>query len=341
MHASTATVDSRIPKPTPSVEVSHTANPCKEALAAWANRAHVEQGPVAVALSGGADSTALALAAQERWPGRVVALHVHHGLQAAADGFEAHVRQQCQSWGMTCLVQHIQAQHGPGDSPEAAAREGRYRALAEMAQSLGVSHVLLGHHADDQVETLMLALSRGAGLPGLSAMPTNFERHGVKWARPILSVDPQDLRDWLAEQGVVVVQDSTNDDTAFTRNRIRQGLLQAWRRDFPAYASTVARSAEHAAQAQGLLDELAQMDLLRLGVPPSISGLQALSIARQSNAVRYWLRSEHAVAPSQAQLKAVLVQIQACTTRGHHIALKVGPGLLERRGQHLQYTAPL
>lgn len=321
--------------------MSHTANPCKEALAAWANRAHVEQGPVAVALSGGADSTALALAAQERWPGRVVALHVHHGLQAAADGFEAHVRQQCQSWGMTCLVQHIQAQHGPGDSPEAAAREGRYRALAEMAQSLGVSHVLLGHHADDQVETLMLALSRGAGLPGLSAMPTNFERHGVRFARPILSLDPQVLREWLAGQGVAVVHDPSNDNTAYTRNLIRHGLLHTWRRDFPAYASTLARSAEHAAQAQTLLDELAQIDLQVVGAPPSIAGLQALSAARQANVIRHWLSREHGVVPSQAQMAALLQQIEACTTRGHQIELKVAAGTVQRLRQHLQYTAPL
>jgi tRNA(Ile)-lysidine synthase len=321
--------------------VSHTANPCKEALAVWANRANVEQGPLAIALSGGADSTALALAAQERWPGHVVALHVHHGLQAAADGFEVHVRQQCESWGMTCHVQHIQAHHASGQSPEAVAREARYRALAEMAQSLGVSHVLLGHHADDQVETLMLALSRGAGLPGLSAMPINFERHGVRFARPILSVDPQALRDWLAGQGVAVVHDPSNDNTAFTRNRIRHGLLQTWRRDFPAYASTLARSAEHAAQAQTLLDELAQIDLQVVGVPPNIAGLQALSAARQTNVIRHWLSREHGVAPSQAQMAALLQQIGACTTRGHQIELKVGPGMVQRLRQHLQYTAPL
>jgi tRNA(Ile)-lysidine synthase len=210
-----------------------------------------------------------------------------------------------------------------------------------MAQSVGASHVLLGHHADDQVETLMLALSRGAGLPGLSAMPMNFERHGLHFARPILSVDPQALRDWLAGQGIAVVQDPTNDDTHFTRNRIRHGLLQAWRRDFPAYASTLARSAEHAAQAQTLLDELAQIDLQRVGVPPSIAGLQVLSAARQSNSIRHWLRTEHGVAPSQAQLEALLSQIGACTTRGHRIELKVGPGLVRRHRQHLQYTAPL
>ncbi|MDP4622515.1 MAG: tRNA lysidine(34) synthetase TilS [Hydrogenophaga sp.] len=321
--------------------MSHTANPCHEALAVWAHGADLEGRPLAVALSGGADSTALALAAQDRWARNVVALHVHHGLQAAADGFEAHVRGQCQRWGMACHVQHIQAQHAPGQSPEAAAREGRYRALAELAQSVGASHVLLGHHADDQVETLMLALSRGAGLPGLSAMPTNFERHGVRFARPILSVDPQVLRYWLQGQGVAVVQDPSNENTDFTRNRIRHGLLQAWRRDFPAYASTLARSAEHAAQAQTLLEDLANIDLQRVGVPPSIAGLQALSAARQTNALRHWLRTEHGVAPSQAQMAALLLQIRACTTRGHQIELKVGAGMVQRQRQHLQYTAPL
>lgn len=316
------------------------ANPCDSALAAWVGCAKPAQ-PLAVAFSGGADSTALLLAAKALWPRGVVALHVHHGLQAAADGFEAHVRAQCQAWGIDCRVQHIHAQHAPGQSPEAAAREGRYRALAQLAQAAGASQVLLGHHADDQAETLMLALSRGAGLPGLSAMPVDFERHGVRFARPMLSVDPQAARLWLTQQGVAVVEDPSNSDPHFTRNRIRHGLLQAWRRDFPAYASTLARSAHHAAQAQTLLEDLAQMDLLNLGVPPNIRGLQALSIARQSNALRHWLRSAHGVAPSQAQLQALLRQIGACTTRGHGIDLKMGPGTVQRHGQHLHYVAPL
>lgn len=341
MRDSTAMAGLPIPRPTRSAEVGKGLNPCSAALAAWAHAQPQLQMPLAVAFSGGADSTALLLAAQARWPGQVVALHVHHGLQAAADGFEAHVRTHCQHWGVDCHVAHIQAQHAPGDSPEAAAREGRYRSLAALATWVGASRVLLGHHADDQAETLMLALSRGAGLPGLSAMPANFERHGVAFSRPMLSVDPQALRDWLTQQGVVVVHDPSNDNTAFTRNRIRQGLLQSWRRDFPAYASTLARSAEHAAQAQTLLDELAQMDGQILGLPPRIAALQTLSSARQSNAIRYWLRNEHGVLPSQAQLQALLQQIRACTTRAHRIDLKVGPGRLQRRGQFLQYTAPL
>jgi len=321
--------------------VNTAANPCTAALVAWATAAPTPQRPWAVAFSGGADSTALLLAAHTAWPGAVKALHVHHGLQAAADGFEQHVRAQCESWGVPCLVQRIQAQHAPGQSPEAAARAGRYLALAEMAQAVGAQQVLLGHHADDQVETLMLALSRGAGLPGLSAMPLTFERHGVCFARPMLSVDPQTLRDWLQASGIPVVQDPSNDDVRFTRNRIRHGLLAAWRRDFPAYAQTLARSAAHAAQAQTLLDDLAHIDLNSVGVPPSISALQALSCERQGNAIRHWLRNTHCVAPSQAQLETLLQQIAACTTRAHRIELKVAGGLLTRQGQHLHYAAPL
>lgn len=270
-----------------------------------------------------------------------MALHVHHGLQAAADGFEQHVRAQCERWSVPCVVQRIQAQHALGQSPEAVARTGRYRALAEMAQASGAERVLLGHHADDQVETLMLALSRGAGLPGLSAMPLAFERHGVCFVRPMLSVDPQTLRDWLSTSGIAVVQDPSNDDVRFTRNRIRHGLLGTWRRDFPAYAQTLARSAAHAAQAQTLLDDLANIDLFSVGVPPRIAALQALSRARQGNAIRHWLRSTHRVSPSQAQLETLLQQIAACITRTHRIELKVAGGVLTRQGQHLHFAAPL
>ncbi|MFM2075913.1 MAG: tRNA(Ile)-lysidine synthase [Pseudomonadota bacterium] len=330
--------DSPTPKPTASAELNPGVNPCSAPLALWAQTALPLPSPVAVAYSGGADSTALLLAANALWPQGVVALHVHHGLQAAAHGFETHVRTHCERWGIACHVQHIQARHTAGESPEAAARVGRYRALAQMAESLGAPCVLLGHHADDQAETLMLALSRGAGLPGLAAMPMNFVRHGVRFARPILAVDPQTVRAWLDGQGLEVVNDPSNNDLGFTRNRIRHGLLRVWRRDFVAYAQTLARSAEHAAQAQSLLDELAQMDLQAVGVPPTIQGLQGLSGARQANALRHWLRTAHGVAPSQAQLKEVLRQIQACTTRGHRIELKVGAGVLQRRGQHLDWV---
>jgi len=291
-----------------------------------------------VAYSAGADSTALLLAAQQRWPGHVMALHVHHGLQAAADGFEAHARGFCELHGIGCQVRRVQAAHAPGQSPEDAARDARYTALADMAQQAGASVVLLGQHADDQAETLLLALSRGAGLPGLSAMPDRFERHGVVFGRPLLGLPSQALRDWLAAAGHAFVDDPTNTDLRYTRNRIRAILMPAWEACFPGFRPLLARSAGHAAQAQALLDDLARIDLAQTGMPPAITGLQLLSRERQANALRHWLRCSAGVAASAAQLDELLDQIADCRTRGHRIRIKVASGFVTREGGHLAFA---
>lgn len=322
------------------------ANPCEQALAAWCGRwtgfdAPLTTPPVAVAYSGGADSTALLLAAQQRWPGRVMALHVHHGLQAAGDRFESHARAFCDQHGITFRSERVQAGHVPGQSPEDAARLARYSALARMASEAGAVGVLLGQHADDQAETLLLALSRGAGLPGLAAMNERFERHGTVFGRPLLDVPSAALRAWLKSAGHAFVDDPSNTDQRFTRNRIRSQLLPAWEASFPGFRPMLARSAAHAAQAQRLLDELAAIDLAHTGTPPAIAALQALSRDRQANALRHWLRAGAGVAASAAQLDELLDQIAACTTRGHRIQLKVASGFVTRQGERLHYAAPI
>jgi tRNA(Ile)-lysidine synthase len=294
-----------------------------------------------VAYSGGADSTAVLLAAQARWPGRVVALHVHHGLQAAADGFEQHVRHVSARLGIPLQVRHVQASAALGQSPEDAARSARYTALADMAHQAGAAGVLLGQHADDQAETLMLALSRGAGLPGLAAMPDRFERHGVLFGRPFLALPGQLLREELAARAEAFVDDPSNTDVRYTRNRIRAVLLPAWAACFPGFQAQLARSAQHAAQAQVLLDELARIDLQLTGQPPSLQGLQALSRERQANALRHWLRSSAGVVASTAQLDELLDQVAACTTRGHRIHLKVANGFVTRQGATLAFERPI
>jgi tRNA(Ile)-lysidine synthase len=295
-------------------------------------------GPFAVALSGGADSTALLVACATRWPGRVHAVHVHHGLQAAADGFEAHCVALCERLRVPLVVQRVNAAHAAGESPEDAARQARYRALAEALQhNWGgqIKDMALAQHADDQVETLLLALSRGAGLPGLACMPAVAERHGVTYHRPWLNVSGLDLRDALKAAGEVWVEDPTNTDTRYTRNRIRAELLPVIEQAFPSFRQTFARSASHAAQAQTLLHEVAEQDLQIVGNPPAIKALQQLSEARQSNVLRLWLALEHSQA-SAAQLQALLVQVKACMTRGHHIDIKVGRGFVRRDGAVLR-----
>jgi tRNA(Ile)-lysidine synthase len=294
--------------------------------------------PLAVAFSGGADSTVLLLAAAQRWPGQVQAIHVHHGLQEAADAFAEHCAAVCAGLGVPLQVRRVNARHLPGESPEDAARQARYQALARAARDAGLQSVLLGQHADDQVETLLLALSRGAGLPGLAAMPPVFQREGMVFVRPLLALSAQAIREWIAEQGVPSVEDPTNADTSFTRNRIRHLLLPALEEAFPQYRETFARSARHAAQAQEVLDGVAAEDLARMGGTPAITALQQLPRARQANVLRHWLRSAHAASASAAQLDELLAQVADCTTRGHRIRIKVGNGLVERVGERLSYS---
>jgi tRNA(Ile)-lysidine synthase len=301
--------------------------------------------PLAVGFSGGADSTALLAACASRWPGQVLAFHVHHGLQAAADGFEQHCRTVCERMAVPLVVHRVDARHAPGDSPEDAARRARYGAFAEMARADGaraaIKSIALGHHADDQVETLLLALSRGAGLPGLAAMPVHAQRHGLDIYRPLLAVAGADIREWLAGRGLPWIEDPTNDDARYTRNRIRSVLLPALEQAFPQFRATFARSAGHAAQAQQLLNELAAQDLEVVGSPPRIATLQTLSRARQANVLRHWLMQSHGCAPSAAQLDQLLDQVRACTTRGHRIHLKVAAGFALRQGDFLHwYNAP-
>ena len=329
MNGCKAMADSTTPKPTLVDALRQAALPAALSL----DHFHPPL-PFAVALSGGADSCALLLACAKQWPGQVRAVHVHHGLQNAADLFASHCQQLCDQLHVPLVVQHVNAQHAPGESPEDAARLARYAALSEAVQKHWggtVRDVALAQHADDQVETMLLALSRGAGLPGLSAMPERIERQGLVLHRPWLALPGAALREWLQSLGVSWVEDPSNTDTRFTRNKIRHQLLPALQEAFPAFRQTFARSARHAAQAQSLLNELAQQDLQHTGHPPRIKDLQMLSSARQANVLRHWLRQSGAQV-STKQLDALLVQIEACRTRGHQIDIKVGEGFVRRDG---------
>ncbi|AVS74754.1 tRNA lysidine(34) synthetase [Paracidovorax cattleyae] len=330
--------------------------------------------PLGVALSGGADSTALLHACAQRWPGQVHALHVHHGLQVAADGFEEHCRALCGRLGVPLRIARVDARHASGESPEDAARQRRYDALRGLAGGLQGTHpthqagadgvmpateagqggpsgedgrdgpavarpalaaIALAQHADDQVETVLLALSRGAGVAGLAAMPVFWRRGGIDWHRPLLEVAGAEVRAWLSARGGSWVEDPTNTDERYTRNRIRARLLPVLQAAFPQFRDTFARSASHAAEAAVLLRELAQADLQAIGQPPRIAALRALGRERQANALRHWLRTVHATTPTAAQLGELLDQIAACATRGHRIRIRVGRGFVVRQGGEL------
>lgn len=301
--------------------------------------------PLAVALSGGADSTALLLACARRWPGQVVAVHINHGLQAAASSFEQHCQTLCTALQLPLHVVTVQAQAAKGESPEDAARKARYKAFDALALVntglVAIKSIAFAHNADDQVETVLLALSRGSGLAGLSAMPAQWQRGDKTCHRPLLEVSAADIRAWLQAQGQPWVEDPTNADMRFTRNRIRRHIVPALREAFPHVADAFARSARHAAQAQTLLDILAQQDLapwgqggaLPDGLP--IQGLRLLSTERQANVLRYWLKARFGAMPSAAQLDQLQHQLAACSTRGHCIHLRVASGFAQRVGRLL------
>ena len=297
--------------------------------------------PLVVALSGGADSTALLLACAEKWPGQVRAMHVHHGLQAAADGFQRHCEALCDRLAVPLAIRQVDARAARGESPEDAARRARYAAFdsipgTEWPQD-AIHNIALAQHADDQVETILLALSRGAGLPGLAAMPARWHRQGLIYHRPVLAVAGADIRGWLRARGESWVEDPSNADETFTRNRIRARLTPALEATFPRFRETFARSAAHAAQAQSLLSELAAQDLAKVGLPPQIAALRALTRPRQANVLRHWLSQAHGTAATTAQLDELLDQLSTCTTRGHRLHLKIGHGFVRRFGDAIDW----
>jgi len=317
--------------------------------------------PLAVAYSGGADSTALLMMLARQHPGEVEAIHIHHGLQAAADDFLAHCEAFCSQAGVALHVVHVNALAAAGQSPEDAARRARYTALSTKVSELNqvrsqqnraqaaIKTVAIAQHADDHIETLLLALSRGAGLPGLSAMPARWQRDGIEFVRPLLSMTSLEIRAWLAGEGLAArhagspnigqgwVEDPTNTDTQFTRNRIRHELIPALEKTFPQFRQTFARSAAHAAQAQLILGQVAIEDLVKTGNPPKIVALQNLTPERQANVLRHWLKSGHQASPSTAQLAELKSQIAHCTDKGKQLHIKVASGYVERKGDALAY----
>jgi tRNA(Ile)-lysidine synthase len=256
---------------------------------------------VAVAYSGGRDSTALlhvtCRMAHALGGLRVVALHVHHGLQPAADQWLAHCRHQCERWardGWPVALDwtYLHLAPRPGQSVEAVAREARYRALAAMARRHGASVVLLAHHRRDQAETFLLQALRGAGAEGLSAMPRQVERDGLLWVRPWLDQPREAIEHYVAAYGLPHVEDDSNADPRYGRNRLRLQVWPALAQAFGEAEVALANAALHAQDARACAADLAGIDLARVeeGGCLRVEAWLALSPARRRNVLRHWYR---------------------------------------------------
>jgi tRNA(Ile)-lysidine synthase len=252
-----------------------------------------------VGFSGGLDSTVLLhaladLARRETLP-PISAIHVHHGLQAAADAWPAHCRKVCDALGVSLQVISVQVKAQA--SLEQAARDARYAAFSAALKSGEV--LMTAQHQDDQAETLLFRLLRGAGLRGLAAMPVSRALGQGSLLRPLLGVSRADLDAYAREHELTWIEDPSNDDPRFSRNYLRNQVLPTLTSRWPQAAANLARTAGHLDEAQQLLNELAEQDLeaARVGnrLPwvalPSLAlaPLVGLSAARQRNALRHWL----------------------------------------------------
>jgi tRNA(Ile)-lysidine synthase len=263
-----------------------------------------------LAYSGGLDSHVLlhALASQrDRLHGaELVAVHVDHGLSPNAKQWAEHCAQQCAALGIELLQLSVDAGAEPGESPEAAARHARYRAFAELMHEGDC--LLTAHHQDDQAETLLLQLLRGAGPRGLAAMPLWADFAAGWHVRPLLTVSRDALQAYAQQHDLHWVDDESNFDTGFDRNFLRHEILPALKQRFPAAAATLSRSAQHCAEAAQLLAEAAAVDATGAALPSgalSVSALQKLGEMRARNLLHHWIHAAGLPMPSAAHLKRV------------------------------------
>jgi tRNA(Ile)-lysidine synthase len=257
------------------------------------------------------------------------AVHINHGISPRADGWSSFCQHLCHSRGVPLETAKLKISREPGVSLEAAAREERYRIFSKLQ----ADYVVLAQHLDDQAETVMLQLLRGAGVKGLSAMPVVREVRGAgikdPWQpqsrpvadagtppcplilRPLLEISRREIEDYARGHALQWITDESNDDTAFDRNFLRHDFFPLLEKRFPSYRKTFLRASGHMAEASALLDELAVVDSRECARTGSIEieCLRQLSFLRAKNLLRYVLTRSGAILPSAAKLEDMLRQL--------------------------------
>ncbi len=263
-----------------------------------------------IAYSGGLDSTVLLHATavlQQRLKAEIQAVHVHHGLQASADDWVEHCRFFCVQLNVPFRVLWVDARPQRGESPEAAARRVRYAALHSLVRA--GTCLLTAHHQDDQAETLVLQLLRGAGPEGLAAMPSVTAFGEGYHARPLLEFRRKALVKYASQADLHWIDDPSNRNIRYDRNFIRCELMPLLRQRRPSVTCTIARAAKLQAEVSELVSTLAEMDKdVAAGSRSntlSVSALKRLTPSRQINLLRYWIRDSGLPVPTSVQIARV------------------------------------
>ena len=282
-----------------------------------------------IAYSGGLDSTVLLHIADafcKQTKIALTAVHVNHGISANAKKWQAHCQTQCAKINVPFYTESLALKKMPQQSLEADARDARYSILDKFAGLNNI--VLLAQHQNDQAETLLIQLKRGAGIKGLAAMPMLIKRaSGVQYLRPLLNVDRAEILRYAKHHKLDWIDDESNEDDSYDRNFLRNQVLPILTNRWPSFIKTVARSARHCAQENEVNTEY--MNLIRGSLIDNncinLCELTKYSLATQECFVRYWLFTEYALTPSSAQLKDIIRMTKVLSQESKQMAKNPSP----------------
>lgn len=286
-----------------------------------------------VGLSGGRDSVVLLHLLQSLGLGsRLSALHVHHGLSPHADAWTDFCRRFCQAIGVALSVRPVAVESGSGLGLEAAARQARYAAFADCDADC----LLLAHHRDDQAETVLFNLVRGAGVAGAAGMPAERRLGGLRLLRPLLAAPRADIEAYAADHHLAWIDDESNLDTDFSRNFLRHQVMPVLAGRFPGASACLAAAGRHFAEADGLLADLAQLDwqCCANGDRLMMRALRELSPERVKNLLRHRLRLLGWRTPAADRLDEFVRQLLTAAP-DRHPGLDLPDGRMRVADRHL------
>ncbi|WP_076419708.1 tRNA lysidine(34) synthetase TilS [Colwellia sp. UCD-KL20] len=267
--------------------------------------------------------------------------HVNHGLSSNALKWENFAQQQCNLHQLPLDICRVNVKAKAQHSLEELARDARYDALKSLIKNKEFKHVLVltGHHNDDQAETFLLALKRGSGLKGLSAMKQEIKLGNALLVRPLLNVSRKQIEAYATQNNLAWIEDESNEDISFDRNFLRHKVMPVITERWPSFLTTINRSTAHCQEAELLLTEFAQQDLKRIQVSKTalcLAQIAALSTPRFNNLIRYFLSENNCLMPSAAQLKQLQKQLLSANDKVP--AVKVGEHWLRRYKQAVYLT---
>jgi len=278
----------------------------------------MSDGRIGVGLSGGCDSVVLLHVLVGLGLGeRLQAIHVHHGLSPNADRWARFCADYCGRLGVELRVEHVAVDRTSGLGLEAAARHARYRVFAACSPD----ELILGHHQDDQAETVLFNLMRGAGVTGAAGIPPERRQGRLRVLRPLLGCSRQEVEIYAKAHQLAWVDDESNLDTVLSRNFLRHQAFPLLAGRFPAAPANLALAASHFAEADALLGELAAIDWQTVSVNDSarLADLRGLSPLRLKNLLRYRLRQLGWQVPGADRLEEFCRQVQSAGPDRHPV----------------------